>query len=364
VSVLSLLQDPVNAGGIGTVDRWYGTWMDRHRPAERREYYFDDHSGGTDVLRAWRHWNGSEPGIPRLLPALHVPQYMAGRALLRRVDADETHVVGAVAVHGSAAPLDVPTLVWCATTIADERTAVLPHHTASRRAFHRLTLPALASLERRVLRAATRVLAMSPHTARCIRALGVPASRIDVEPVPVDTDVFRPEDVERRGLLFVGRTRDRRKGFDRALDLLRSSPAAQRQGLTVVSPDEPPELEGTLTGAVHWLGAVDDIAQCHRSAEVLVLTSHQEGLGIVAFEALASGTPVVALECGGPDDFLRESGGAVVAAGMAELTSAVELLLAEPGLRAERGAKGRDWVESNMSSARFLASTDLFRAGS
>jgi glycosyltransferase involved in cell wall biosynthesis len=36
----------------------------------------------------------------------------------------------------------------------------------------------------------------------------------------------------------------------------------------------------------------------------MLITSHQEGLGIVGLEALLHGTPVIATLCGGPEDFI------------------------------------------------------------
>lgn len=361
MTVMSLLQDPVNAGGIGTVNRWYRSWMDLHRPGERGEFYLDDQSSTLDLLRDWSTWNGSERAIPRLLPALHLPQYWSGRRLLSRVGSSETHVVGAVAVHGAVASQDTPTLVWCATTIGDERRAVIPHHGLARRSLHRATLSGLEALESGVLRSASRVLAMSPHTARCIHRLGVPLSNICVRPVPVDTDVFRPREGERRGVLFVGRVRDPRKGFGRVLDLLRTSAVVMRHGIMVVSPGDRITVGDKLDSAITWSTELPDISTLYSSAAVLILPSYQEGLGIVAFEALASATPVVALPCGGPDDYLRESRGAIVASDFRDFVRGVETFLGDPNLGSQFGARGRHWVEANMSARQFLALPGLFR---
>lgn len=360
MTVMSLLQDPWNEGGIGTVIDWYRAWMNTHRRGERREYYLDDQSASLQFAKAWASWNGSSPAVPRLLPWLHLPQYVAGRRMLGRVPVSETHVVGAVALHGASAPPDTPTLVWCATAIGDERRAVISRHRLPRRTLHRATLPALERLEKAVVRKATRVIAMSPHTARCLLQLGVPAARLTIEPVPIDTTTFRPGDNKRRGVLFVGRAHDPRKGFERVVDLLRSA-VVRRHGVTVVSPGPPVMLQPSLRDSVRWLDRVSDIAKLYRSAELLVLPSHQEGLGIVAFEALASGTPVVSFECGGPDDFLRESGGAIVASTETELVDGVHRVLADEKLRDNMSRDGRKWVEKHMSAQRFLASPNLFR---
>jgi len=45
---------------------------------------------------------------------------------------------------------------------------------------------------------------------------------------------------------------------------------------------------------------------------VFVLSSHYETFGVVAIEALACGTPVIATRCGGPECFLNEGDGLLV----------------------------------------------------
>jgi glycosyltransferase involved in cell wall biosynthesis len=345
---------------MAAVAGWYRRWMDQHRRGERTEMYLDDQSSGVPGRIDFEQ---SSIAIPRLLPRWQVPQFVAAR---RRVGAgcpafDEVHIVGASSVHGWSAPATGQSLIWLATTVADERQPLLPALDFFRRQSYRATLPVLRRMEETTLRRATRVLAMSPHTARAVEAAGVPRHRIDVLPVPIDTDAIRPRpDVQRRGVLFVGRAHDPRKGFDRVVALARSSAAVATPGVDVVSggPDLTPP---SLRGVVRWWGNVDDLAARYAQAQVFVLTSLQEGLGIVAFEALAAGTPVVAFRCGGADDFLEASGGAILVDSVAELRSATERLLGDAGLAADMGSGGREWVHEHMAAHQFLGEPNLFR---
>jgi glycosyltransferase involved in cell wall biosynthesis len=55
----------------------------------------------------------------------------------------------------------------------------------------------------------------------------------------------------------------------------------------------------TTPGAVRFIGQRSDKAELFAMADVLVLPSHQEGLGVSALEAMAAGKAVVASRVGG-----------------------------------------------------------------
>ena len=106
---------------------------------------------------------------------------------------------------------------------------------------------------------------------------------------------------------------------------------------------------------------VDDLAAVYQAAELLLMPSRQEGLGIVALEAMACGTPVVARECGGIDRILSESGGGVVAKTSEGFAKAIDDLLNDSDQARSMGESGRRWVEANASRSSLLRDPNLFR---
>jgi len=92
------------------------------------------------------------------------------------------------------------------------------------------------------------------------------------------------------------------------------------------------------------LGFQNDIIAVEAAADICVLCSEREPLGMAVLEAMAMGIPVVVTEDGGPKELVvrREQSGLVVKAGSPEaLAHALATLVDDQGLRRKLGAKGR-----------------------
>ncbi len=85
-----------------------------------------------------------------------------------------------------------------------------------------------------------------------------------------------------------------------------------------------------LDNHVEFVGpqSPDEVARYMRESALLVLPSHAESFGTVLVEALASGTPVVATRCGGPEDIVNERVGLLIPKGNVDaLASAIDRVL-------------------------------------
>lgn len=359
METVSLLQDPRRTGGTATLVGWYEQWMARHRPNYLRLYL--DEVGPSGLLALQRCWPPLGP-IPRVLPGLQFPPYYFARHLLARhkIPAAHVHVVGASLMHGGLLP-GPKAAVWFATLLKDERLSCIVRQKLTRKLAYRGTMQILLRLEEQTLIETSLINVISPYVGdRVVSSYSIDSSRVKLVPVPIDTARLGPPalSTKRRGVLFIGRAHDPRKGFDRLIDLAWSTGLVQQRGVTVVSPGPKPR---SLPTGVTWLGPVADLLPLYQRHEVLVLPSRQEGQGIVAFEALACGTPVVAWNCGGVDSLLRGVPATqLVSTGEAFRDAVLDILTSQQELLQKAGAAGASHIASSFSGERFLNDESLF----
>jgi glycosyltransferase involved in cell wall biosynthesis len=204
-----------------------------------------------------------------------------------------------------------------------------------------------------------RFLAVSCYSAAEMRS---PPARTRVIYGGVDPDRYAPEPAAaREGFLFVGRLTPH-KGVD---VLIRALP--REAMLTVVGSeghdqdaperDYPDLLRSLASGRrVRFAGAVGDVelAGLYRRAIALVLPSVErtcygrtiavsELLGLVALEAMASGTPVIASRVGGLPEVVEhgETGFLVPPGDETALRQCIETLVGDPARAARMGARAR-----------------------
>ena len=199
---------------------------------------------------------------------------------------------------------------------------------------------------------------------------GADPARATVIPCGVDTELFRPGDRDtvrhRLGIgdeplvLYVGRIAP-----IKGLETLLSATArvrARGSGLRVVivggEADEPRngheaeirrgvEALG-LQDVVRFVGAQpqDTLRDYYVAADVTVLPSYYESFGMVALEAMACGSPVIASRVGGLTTTVRDGvTGFLVRDGDADaLAERIDALVDDPDLRFRLGREGVQWA--------------------
>ena len=238
-----------------------------------------------------------------------------------------------------------PYSCWIGTGLADEWVGRRPGLRASRRLALRVNAPILEQLERRVLQGAEHIYATSPWSrASVARAGRLREEAIGILPIPVDLDAFAPAPDDRWRATLEAPVR---KNVRLLLDALPALPGARALLIGAPPAQVPDRVEAT--------GPVPSVAAHLRRATLFVLPSWQEGFGIAAAEALATGLPVVTAPSGGPEALVRGSGGGVVLEGFSaeELAETVRGLLADPARLEQMRRRGREYVEREHSPERF-----------
>jgi len=116
--------------------------------------------------------------------------------------------------------------------------------------------------------------------------------------------------------------------------------------------------ECNLTSRVHFLGFQNDTAEYLRQLDIFLLTSSSEGFSIATIEAMASGLPIVATRCGGPEEILEhEKTGLLVENGNAnELVKALQDVCNKDGLKQALASAGKSHAVSRFSVANMYQS--------
>jgi D-inositol-3-phosphate glycosyltransferase len=223
--------------------------------------------------------------------------------------------------------------------------------------------------EQQVVAAASRLVASTTDESRHLVDLyGADPAAVDVVAPGVDLAVFQPGDIaasrrhlglpaDRELLLFVGRIQPLKAPEVLLLataELLRRDPTL-RDRLTVAVLGGPSgsglERPDSLVKLAADLGVSDvvlfrppapqpELAHWYRAATAIVVPSHSESFGLVALEAQACGTPVVAAAVGGLRTAVADnsSGVLITDRNPAAYADALARILEEPGWRGRLSA--------------------------
>jgi glycosyltransferase involved in cell wall biosynthesis len=243
-------------------------------------------------------------------------------------------------------------------------------------------IPLIASqrlaVEKQVLETAERIVATSPQEQQHMRSLVSTEGNIDI--IPCGTDIQRFGSIGREAaraeleiakdakvVLYVGRF-DQRKGIETLVRAVNESELRDSKNLKLIigggsTPGNSDGIErDRIEQIVHELGITDltifsgrlsqDILPTYyAAADVCVVPSHYEPFGLVAIEAMASGTPVVASDVGGLQFTVvnEQTGLLAPPQDVGAFASAIDRILFNPEWRDELGKAGRKRTESKFS---------------
>jgi D-inositol-3-phosphate glycosyltransferase len=238
--------------------------------------------------------------------------------------------------------------------------------------------------ERAIARRATAIVTASEHERLLLqRYYAASPEKMYTVPCGVDLELFKPGDrvAARRDLglapaspvlLWVGRL-EKLKGVEILIEA--ASQLAERDfTLLIVGGDERAHTlrtelaaqaaEAGIGANVRFIGAVPHAAlpTYYRAADICVVPSYYESFGLVAVEAMASGTPVVASRVGGLISTVTDgvSGYLIPWRCPEPFAEKLEVLLNNPDLRAKFGRAARQSAERYRWSTIGLRVADIY----
>ncbi|MGC1395436.1 MAG: glycosyltransferase family 1 protein [Coleofasciculaceae cyanobacterium] len=244
------------------------------------------------------------------------------------------------------------------------------------------TVPMIAStrlgVEKAVLENSESIVATSPQEKEHMRSLVSTKGNVDI--IPCGTDIQRFGSIDKQAarellgidpdalmIFYVGRF-DPRKGIE---TLVRAVGMSQLRGkkkinLIIGGGSRPGRSDGIERERIEKIVAelgMNDIASFpgrlgddvlpayYAAADVCVVPSHYEPFGLVAIEAMASSTPVVASDVGGLQFTVvhEETGMLAPPQDEAAFAAAIDRILSNPDWRNQLGANARVRVENKFS---------------
>jgi glycosyltransferase involved in cell wall biosynthesis len=180
--------------------------------------------------------------------------------------------------------------------------------------------------------------------------------RLPARVIPSFAETFPPSEATPEYFLWADRATEYKRP-DAFLDLAAAVPEARFRMIPSLTRETTDELWGRIAERAASLPNVELLDRCSRPelleqisvAVALVKTSEAEGMPNTFLESWARAVPVLSLSVD-PDDRIATYGGGIVAGDDPDaFAAAAHRLSAEPGLRAELGARGRQFVVSHHS---------------
>ena len=207
------------------------------------------------------------------------------------------------------------------------------------------------------------------------RQQAISAYRIDPEKIVIvksgtDTDMFRPLEVDKEQLLriysvkevdrpvvFFGGRLTAQKGVDTLLKAAEIYSTSDRNPITLIAGDgdlreQLEDLARQLKlDSVYFLGNQDhrQMVELFNIADVAVLPSIFEAFGLVALEALACGTPVIAGDVGGFSQIVDEQVGCLIKPGDYKTLAEKVATFIRDGFKEKVKHKAATYIRQNFS---------------
>jgi len=211
---------------------------------------------------------------------------------------------------------------WIASTYRQDRQQRIKDFSLGRKILDKISSYKMEKIEKDILHKADLIWALSNYTKTTAEnVLGKKSDKIVTCNYPMDVKNSRAlsfislnkTEGGERAIIAVGRFDDPRKNLPMLINVFsKLNKVMPNLKLYVIGPNSyqgpflhmscflPCFKNITFTGLI----SDEELNSYYKTANLMLITSYQEGLGVVGLEALAHGVPVVATDCGGAADFI------------------------------------------------------------
>jgi len=300
------------------------------------------------------------------LPEFEFTYYLMSNHWRKLINSHQRHIIvgGTVLTSYAITTLGIPHLIWCASTMIEDRIARQHSMSLPRKILDQFIIsPIQHSMEQRILNGKAHFMAVSSYTLKSLIDIGCKNEKISKVPIPVDLDKFKPplSAPRPRVIGFAGRPEDPRKNLALLFHALKILLKKNKSFKLILTGNPQKSLEYLahnlgISENIFWKGWLteNDLPSYYHEIDVFVIPSTQEGLNIAGLQAMASAIPIVSTQCGGPEDYVIEGKtGILVPFDPDNMAGAISAISGNRNKRNKLGQNARQFVEKNYNQERF-----------
>lgn len=264
-------------------------------------------------------------------------------------------------------------VMWVSTPYDDDRSERVKKIRGVYKFVDRLASPCMHRIEKKILKNSSYIFALSNYSKiQFEKLLGKSRSNMVLCGFPMDPKIQEPRTPPAEPVIIaVGRFSDPRKNIDMLIRAFEKIAEEIPQAKMYVV-GQKPSLEKLRDlnqkynhfKKIIFTGQVTqaDLSSLYRNASLMLVTSYQEGLGIVGLEALSYGIPIIATHCGGPSDYVIENYTGYLASidnDTCMATKAIKVLK-NPELHAKMMRNALQFIKDNLETEKIYT---IFKQG-
>ncbi|MFC1894503.1 glycosyltransferase family 4 protein [Candidatus Dependentiae bacterium] len=260
-------------------------------------------------------------------------------------------------------------VMWVGTAYEDDKSQRVKNLPVLRYLIDRLAVIKMRKIEREIFDKANLIFSISKNTKKRIeQILGYKRDNLLICGYPISKKESCIND--EKNIIAVGRFSDPRKNIKMLLRVFKNIYEKNPKIKLFVVGKKPSQTsllefsKKTFFKNIIFTGLLDqkDIEKYYQKSSLMLITSYQEGLGIVGLEALSYGIPVVSTDCGGTKDYVvnGENGYLVKINDVENMTQKTLKILNSAELYKKMSKFALDFIDQNFSQEKIHS---LFKVG-